>query len=644
MTNSSRPRHLWTTGPLLCICLLCCLPWAGAQQNVIRTLQAELPAYGQDSLQYANTLNRISSLYLVQHLDSSRHYAEAARFLCERLKYPKGLADAYLNLGACFTFQNNNNLAYRFYMESLQRYRNLADSAGISLALANIGAYYHYQGQNQLSVPYLQEAVSIGSRLLRDSLWVPVLSSYYLVFSRDSLRQDSARWALHKAHDIATRYHDGRMITYTGLFLAHEKMQNGQLQQAMEDINELVQAAMPLGLTYLAVYGNAQLDLYASYAQMKDSVVYRERMLEAAISGGYKRLVMAPVTSLYRHYKKTDPAQAFHFADLMCEIGGQQQELRAKGELDYMESFIQEKETRALHLYNALKQQSLAAGQLEITNRNLIVLFFIVVVILLACLLVAFLRVQRKAVLRDKRYKEVNQLLLQKHRELQHHDDFKNKLLSILAHDFRLPLSQIINITDLFRRSDIPPEHFRDMAFSIASTANETLQLFETVLQWVKSQLTGFDYVPSTYHVKELLDEALEPLEADIRDKGILLEMEVEEELTVKADREMLQFVNRNLLHNAVKYSRRGSRVAITAVTRKERVLVTVTNEGTGIHAMDMPYIFNHRVPGKLVRETGRGAGLALIICKDFIEKMRGSITVRSDGENYATFEYEMES
>lgn len=557
---------------MICICLYCCVPRASAQRTVIQSLRTSLAGFGNDSLQYANTLNRISSLFLVQHLDSSRHYAETARILSERLKYPKGLADAFINLGACFTFMNNNNLAYRFYVESYQRYNNLGDSAGMSISLANIGAYYHYQGQPALSTPYLQQAVSIGSRLLRDSMWVSVLTQYYVVFSEDSIRRDSARWALRKANDIATRYHDGRMQTYTGLLLANERVVNGQLKEAMKDINELIKDAVPLGYTYLAVYGNAMLDIYASYDQQKDSLLYRERMLNAAILGGYKRLVMAPATSLYRFYKNVDPQRAFYFADIMCEIADQQNTLRAKGELDYMESFLQERELRASHLNSALERQSQATGQLESTNRILIILFFIVIIILVSALVVAFWRVQRLAVKRKKQFREVTLLLLEKNKELQHHDDFKNKILSILAHDFRLPLSQIISITELFRRSDIPTEHFRDMAFSIAATATETLQLFETVLRWVKSQLSGFDYQPGSYPMQQLFEEAIDPLEMEIRERGIVMIEEMEEGLIVKADKEMLQFVNRNLLHNAVKYTRRGGRINFVARRRDQFV------------------------------------------------------------------------
>lgn len=78
----------------------------------------------------------------------------------------------------------------------------------------------------------------------------------------------------------------------------------------------------------------------------------------------------------------------------------------------------------------------------------------------------------------------------------------------------------------------------------------------------------------------------------------------------------------------------------VTGALRKGHVAVSVTNEGSGISEVDMPHLFRHRVPGIYARETGKGAGLALIICKDFIEKMGGTISAKSDGVEYATFEY----
>jgi hypothetical protein len=55
-------------------------------------------------MRYADALNRLSSLYIAVQLDSSGKYAKEAQLLSDRIHYPKGLADAYMNLGTCFTF------------------------------------------------------------------------------------------------------------------------------------------------------------------------------------------------------------------------------------------------------------------------------------------------------------------------------------------------------------------------------------------------------------------------------------------------------------------------------------------------------------------------------------------------------------
>ena len=231
-------------------------------------------------------------------------------------------------------------------------------------------------------------------------------------------------------------------------------------------------------------------------------------------------------------------------------------------------------------------------------------------------------------------------MVIEKNQLLHHHDDFKNKLLTILAHDFRLPLSHIINVAELFRQKDLRPAQYQEIANTIAAMAADTLQLFETVLSWIRSQLTGFEYNPLPYSLEELWQEVLDLYAADIRDKGLVLEMAIPAGMQVKGDREMMQFVHRNLLHNAIKFSLKASAVSIRASKQKERAVISVTNGGAGISDVDIYHIFEYKVPGKYARESNRGAGLALIICKDFIEKMKGSITVRSDGSSYTTFEY----
>lgn len=636
--NPCRPsiRRLYI---LVCLCLTSFA--THAQSSLIHRLKHDL-RQTSDSNRYNDALNVISSIYLVTHLDSSLHYAERARDLSRRIHYQKGLADASVNLGACFTFQNNSAVAHRLYLEALSLYRTLGDSAGICTAFYCIGGYYHYEGNLPQAHQYMESAMGVGSRLLKDSVWSTMLANYYIVFSGDSAKADSARWALHKARDIAVRYHDDRMITYTGLFLAHEKVRENKLDSAMLQLQMLTAHAGAEKMHYLDLYGNAQMVIYAAYLQNPDSILYQQRMLDAAAAGGYRKLTIKPVISLYKHYKKTDPQRAMHYADMLEEIAAHQENLRSRQEQNYMESFLRDQELNNYRLDRQLREQTETYDRMESRNRMLVIVFLVLSMILTAVLLYTWYRSQQESRRIKKRISTINRMVTEKNQLLHHHDDFKNKLLTILAHDFRLPLSHIINVAELFRQKDLKPVQYQEIADTIASMASDTLQLFETVLSWIRSQLTGFEYNPMPYSLEALWQEVLDLYSADIRDKGLLLEIAIPAGMQVKGDREMMQFVHRNLLHNAIKFSLKASAVSIRATQHKERAVISVTNGGSGISEVEIYHIFEYKVPGKYAREGARGAGLALIICKDFIEKMEGSITVRSDGSSYTTFEYSL--
>lgn len=621
-------------------CLLLCMPTAlFAQKQVISQLKTDLPLHGEDSLQYADALNRLGLLYLSRQLDSSYYYAGEGYALSHRLRYNKGIADAGMNLGACFTLFHNNRLATRFYEDGLQRYRQLGDSAGICKALLCIGIRYHRDNRQNMAVPYINDAMAIGSRLLHDSARAPVLIGYYMVFAEDSFRQDSARLALRKSREIAGKYGDRQMIISTGLCLAREQVRAGKPGPAMKDLAVLAADAAKEGFLYLAASAYGQLDEYAAIYHLPDTIEYRRKMMQAAMDGGYRQMLIRPAAALYRYYRQQGPEAALPYADVLERISEDHEGIARQEGRSYLEGLLQEEERKAQRLSNALQQQNLVIASLESRNRNLLISFFVVCGLLLTGLIIMNFRLFHFTRRSTNRQEQLNRALNEKNRHLQHHDDFKNKLLSILAHDFRLPLGHIINASQLFAREDIRNDEMREISSSIASMATETLHLFESVLRWVKSQLAGFEYEPKPYLLHELWREVQEPMAGDVQARALRLSLNIPRELVVQADREMLQFVNRNLLHNAVKFSPDGGNITIDARPEDDRVIITVTNEG-GIAAADIPFVFDYKIAGKYARETGRGAGIALIICKDFVERMGGSISVRSDGRSFTAFEY----
>ncbi len=91
----------------------------------------------------------------------------------------------------------------------------------------------------------------------------------------------------------------------------------------------------------------------------------------------------------------------------------------------------------------------------------MLIIFLTICSVLLAGLLASYYRSFRSSRQKTRHFREAAKLVHMQNKELQRHDDFKNKLLSILAHDFRLPLGHIIKVTELFTQKDIQAEQFR---------------------------------------------------------------------------------------------------------------------------------------------------------------------------------------
>ena len=100
----------------------------------------------------------------------------------------------------------------------------------------------------------------------------------------------------------------------------------------------------------------------------------------------------------------------------------------------------------------------------------------------------------------------------------------------------------------------------------------------------------------------------------------------------------MLQFVNRNLIHNAIKFSKTNSEVHIDAKAGEKELIVSVTDFGAGMTKEKLDNLFNFFTTKTYSNNTEKGAGVALIICKDFLDKMNGSLWAQSEIGKGTTF------
>ena len=638
MDHLQRNKYIMRWG-VICVWLMCEAVVLKGQSQEISRLKAQLPQI-KDSTQYVDILNRLSVLYLPQNLDTCILYTNAARGIAERQAYLKGQAWVWMNQGNYYALSSNSFLSYRSYLHALRAYEKLGDSAAVCQALANMAIYYKYIGQQASAVQYMRQAMNKSRSVRNDSLYATVLVSYYYVHADDTLHADSVQWALAKVRSLANQYHDERTQLKCGLYEANERMKKGDAAGAEKQLLQIIQQADTNGYTYLAMYACAQLAGYKGYFKQPDSLQYKVSMVQYGVAGGYWELILPMTTALYTFYTQHgQPAAAARYSHLMLSILEKEQAARTQGELDYMAYYQQNGRLNALQLQHRLQQAKLDQKRLENRKRQYLVggmvLSLVLVMLLLTFFYYAYKRSRENGMRFTEKYREISE----KNTLLQTHDDFKNKLISLIAHDFRMPLVNILEIMNFLQAHSLGPEEAASLLTGVERSSRNTLHTFDSILRWINSQLSGFVYAPEPCRVQELVNVALQSLTDVISEKQVQVNVRIPGNVCVLAECEMLQFVHRNFIHNALKFSPRHSSIYVTADINEGQVTITVTDEGLGIPDHLLPHLFEYHAD-RPRKGPQQGAGLALIICRDFMNMMKGSVQAANTSGRGAALSY----
>ncbi|MBV7533269.1 HAMP domain-containing sensor histidine kinase [Chitinophaga sp. sic0106] len=615
----------------------------GQQAEIVRA--KALLQQVKDSASYVDVLNRLTVLYQACQLDSCGHYANQAMEVATRLHYSTGLTIALKNLGSYYAFKPNRYLSYLFYNESLANARETDDLSNEAINLMNIGIYHQYLGHSAEAVKMADTAMAIVNKSGNDSIRALVLANYYSIHRNDTALSAhmAAVAALEEAAVLAVKYDDYRQILYTRLFKAHELQRSGQLQDAISVIHEVVDSSKSSGLNYLVVYGDFMLAAYKSALKQPDSIRYSREALEYALKGGYLGLMRPTLMTLYRNSMDNgDTSRADYYAGLLWTILQQERAVQQAGATIYMNFASADRQLDSMRMQHAHQHRLLEKKSLENIYWRYLLIFLLAVLILLTSLLIHVFQAYRMSRSNSRKLAFMQRELEQSTAQMRVNDDFKNKLISLIAHDFRSPLNNIISISSFVKDEAISLDDAKDMIQQVDNRARNTLQVFDGILRWMKTQLTGFSYQPKPYVIKDLMTISANNIQHLLTDKNLQLVIDESTDLPVYADFEMLQFVNRNLLHNATKYSASGKKITVTATRNENMVTVVITDEGSGIDPAVLPGLFSVEQTTTAKGRKGKGAGIALIICKDFIEKMNGTIGAENNEDKGARFFYSL--
>lgn len=206
----------------------------------------------------------------------------------------------------------------------------------------------------------------------------------------------------------------------------------------------------------------------------------------------------------------------------------------------------------------------------------------------------------------------------------------RNKLFSIVSHDLRGPIANLNELIRLMQSGIITDKEFRELLPELSRQTIITSELLENLLNWSKSNLKGDAIKPVRVCLANSTDEAINLYKTQADLQQISLVNNVHKNHCVFADKDMISLVIRNLLSNAIKFSKTGGIVVFGSTKNIANIEFSVTDNGKGISDADIEHVMSDEYFSTPGNRGEKGTGLGLVLCREFIEKNGGAISISS--------------
>ncbi|HMK27735.1 MAG TPA: HAMP domain-containing sensor histidine kinase [Chitinophagaceae bacterium] len=224
--------------------------------------------------------------------------------------------------------------------------------------------------------------------------------------------------------------------------------------------------------------------------------------------------------------------------------------------------------------------------------------------------------------------------------ELNQANSFKNKLFSIISHDLKAPLYGLCNLFDTMQKQDMPARQIKLLIPDIKNDLYYARGLMENLLQWAKSQMQADHVRPQEMDIKDCIDEVLHVLHLQAKSKNIHIENKTTGCLYVWADKDMINLVLRNLISNAIKFTRPGDSISVGAGEFTSIAEIYVQDSGGGMTAEEINKINGQEFYTTHGTAQEQGTGLGLMLCKEFLVKNGSRLRIESEPGKGSIFSF----
>jgi signal transduction histidine kinase len=226
---------------------------------------------------------------------------------------------------------------------------------------------------------------------------------------------------------------------------------------------------------------------------------------------------------------------------------------------------------------------------------------------------------------------KTKELLIAQKNELEQLNNLKDKYFGIISHDLKGPIFGIKALIHHTQTGLISNEEFIELLPEMSKNIDNVSQLLESLLTWTSLQFRGEQVILESFDVRIAMIRQQQLLNQMANEKNISILVDVpESEFNILADKNMVDLILRNLVNNAVKFSKPSSEIKLSAEITEGYTKICVEDSGKGISSEDIKKITDGISFSTRGYNNENGTGLDLILVREYTKKNFGKLHVES--------------
>lgn len=616
---------------LIIVAFNCSTYLVKAQQRDIDSLTKALNAHPQADTERVKILNKLSLSYYNTKVSRLNFYGREALKLAIKLNYPTGQAIAYKNLGLGYLASNADPVALEYFDRSLNIFVSLHDKLNSARVLNNIGYYYGTIKDHQQQLSYLlqayDDAKDTHNMMVKTVILGNIGNSYELAGNFEMARE-----YYDKALAMAQQFNVATSIVTAYCNLASISLKQKRYNEAMTYCNKV--------LTMNTQSDNFKPRDLANIYSVQGKLFYKLKQYEKARQAFIKSSAIS-VNLGNAEFLSQNYYSLYQLDSLKGDLRSALKNYIHYTRLD--DSLINVNKNQLLALYQVkfdsqkriVENQRLKTEEerneaiISHQHTNQVVLVIGLIIILVGA--VYLFRINNKI-------QAKNIIINQQNQVLENNNMVKDKLFSVISHDLRSPITQVIGLLNLWEAGEVNQAEMSVLTPAVKNSIMHTLGLLDNLLIWSKNQLQGFNFEPVTFDLRDLIEENLRSMNELIKNKDLRIFNDIQPNTIVNADKEMIKIILRNLISNAIKFTPDDGIIRVNNSISDGNIVICVEDNGIGIKEKDQAKIFSFTSHTTLGTANEKGTGIGLKICRDFIELNKGRIWMESQENKGSKF------